>query len=577
MEFPVKGLSDLDDAAFAQAGTRLLTYTAQRGAGGLEILAAAVLREGESALAEGKTERALALGELAKRLCPHLPTPYFFTSRVIANQDQNKVVLIAQEYLLGWWELLHHFWFLFFAFEFVIFLILSAFLATAATVILFSVVAYCSRWLHEWRERTGGLFREWILFPMVLWLLFLLPVLSQGLFWGLFVCTFLFWSYYSYKERLLVSVLIVVIGLSFLFLPYLVSFRAAKNSLLLTYMVKNQREEGSTYLPDDQQIQKEDPDSWVPYFILASIHASQSDFQQALLLEEEADKKQPASPLILNNLGNIYFYLKQYDKAIESYQAAAQVDPQLALPRYNMSQAYREKLMFEEGEKRYHEAQDVDRKSTDAFTRVTAQNPGRPVVEGHLALKDLWKKAIDSNHGQALAEVIWKALFGPLSLRISPLLAVAWLMGLFFKDSSRVRKRLPTTCQSCGRSICNRCQRQLFDFKVCNPCWSSLKIMRKRTEVSPHIRRGDRNYNAGLLLSFLPGGGHLYLRETFKGIGLVGAFFLLLGYRFFGGIFHPNLMWHLDDQRVIWVTFMVLLLYLISIVDIWRMKALERT
>ena len=572
---PVKGLAEMDDAAFSRSSEELMRYKSERGTRGIEILAAAVLREGEQALATGKTERALAIGELAKRLCPHLPTPYFFTSRVIASQDQNKVVAIAQEYLLGWWELFHHFWFLFFAAEFSVFLILSALLGTVAAVILFSVILYFPRWVHEWKERTGGLFREWILVPMVLWVLFLLPILSQGLFWGLFVCTLLFRSYYSYKEKLIISLWIVLIGLSFIFLPYLVSFRAAKNSLLLNLMVKNQREEGSTYLPDDEQIRREDADSWVPYFILAGIHSSHGDFQRAIELEQLAAKRLPDSALILNNLGNIYFYLKNYDLAIESYEAASRADPKDALPIYNMSQAYREKLMFEEGERRYHEAQQVDHPRTDALTRLSTENSTRPVIDAHLRFRDLWSRAIDTRQGEELVGVIWNALFGPLPLRLSPLLAIGWMLGLFLKPQAGARKRLPGSCQSCGRAICGRCQRQIFDFKVCGQCWNTLKTIRKRSEVSPHLRTGDHSYKTGLVLSFLPGGGHLYLRETFKGVVLVGTFFLVTGYQFFGGIFHQNLMWNLNDQRALWVPFLVAFLYVVSFVDIWRMKALE--
>jgi tetratricopeptide (TPR) repeat protein len=524
-------------------------------------------------LAREKPERALALGELAKQLDPHLPTPFFFISRVIASQDQNKVVTIAGEYLEGWWETIRHFWFLFFALQSILTLVVVAFLATVATVISSTIVFYCPLWLHEWRERTGNLLRGWVLLPLIFWLLFLLPIWSQGLFWGLIACTFLFWSYYSRKEKLVVYTFIVFIGFSFLFLPYLISFRAAKGSLLLNHMVKNQRHEGSTYLPNMSSILKEAPDSWIPYFIFAGIHSSHGDNDKALELYMKASELQPASPLILNNLGNAYYYLKSYDKAIESYQAAQRADPQYVLPVYNMSQAYREKLMFEEGEKQYKNAEKLNQKLTEAYTRITTENPSHPVVDGRLGMGVLWQKAIDPKHGKNQAEIVWKVLFGPLPIKNSPILAIGWVIALILGKGMRSQVKPPIFCQSCRRAICYRCQRQIFDYKVCKTCWNHLKTIRKRTEVTPYIRPVNHNYKIGLILCILPGGGQLYLKETIKGAIILGIFFLVLGYEFFGGIFHPNLMWHLDDQRALWIPIVLGLLYLVSLLDIWRVRS----
>lgn len=573
LPFPVWGLASLEESEFSEKREALLQYKAERGVGEMELLSSAILREGDRAIVSGEIERALALGELAKSLSPHLPTPFFFNSRVITRQDQNKVFAIFAEYLSGWWELFRHFWFLFYALESILFVVLVSFLATIISIIGYSVLFYAPRWLHEWRERTGGILREWVLIPLILWLLFLLPLWSQGMLWGLIIFTFLFWAYYTPKERLLVGMFILLTGVSFLFLPYFGAFQAAKSSLLLKYMVSNQRNETLTYLPNGNPVIEENKESWVPYFILSGIHANRGEYDEALMFQKSALTQNPKSSLILNNLGNIYYYLKSYDKAVESYQAALKANPSDVRPLYNMSHAFREKLLFQEAERRYHQAEELDQNRTGLYTRIATDHPSHPVVDGYLTMGDLWKKAIDPALGLPQAEAIWKILFGPLSIGASPFLAIGWALGLFLQTGSASRARLPSKCQSCACSICYHCQRQIFDFKVCGTCWNKLKTIRKRTEVYPHIHTTHGNYRTGLLLSLLPGGGHLYLKETFKGTLLIGLFFIVIGYTLSGGIFHPNLMWPLDDQQGLWVPIALGLLYLISLLDIWRSRS----
>jgi tetratricopeptide (TPR) repeat protein len=555
---------------FLEKREALLRFKSERGVGGLDLLASAVLREGERALAEGKTGRASELGALARDLCPNLPTPHFFLARVIASDDQNRIVGISQEYLAGWLEALKHFWFLFFFVQSATYLAMIAFVATALALILFTVFFYCPLWLHEWRERTGGLLREWALFPLVLWILLVPPVWSQGVFWGPFVCTILLWSFYSSRERFLVGAFILLVALSFFFLPYIVSFRAAKSSELLNLMVRDQRGEGSTHLPDSDRLVAEDPGSWVPYYTLAGLQMDRGDYAAALSLYRKALEINPGSPLILNNIGNAHFYLKAYDRAVESYKAASRSDSKWIEPIYNLSRVYQEKLLFEEAQERYAEAQRFDEKRAELYTRITAENPAHPVIQGRLGMLDLWRKAIDPERGKDQSTVIWSVLFGPLSIKASPVLAVIWAGALFARSGLKRARRHAIRCESCRRVICHRCQKIIFDFKVCGPCWDTLKTIRKRAEVLPHLRGTGQNNLVGLAFALVPGGGYLYHRETIKGALLLCAFFLVVGYGLLGGIFHPNLMWRMSEQKEIWVSVGLGLLYLLSLLDVWR-------
>ena len=89
---------------------------------------------------------------------------------------------------------------------------------------------------------------------------------------------------------------------------------------------------------------KKAPNDARPYQNLAMLLSSNGRYLQAIALYQKALSKQAPSParsvsLSLNNMGNVYLSLQQYDKAIKSYNSALQIDPDNPNTLYNKTVA----------------------------------------------------------------------------------------------------------------------------------------------------------------------------------------------------------------------------------------------
>lgn len=79
--------------------------------------------------------------------------------------------------------------------------------------------------------------------------------------------------------------------------------------------------------------------------------------------------------MVLNNLGNLAFYLKEYPRSIDLYRQALNAESGLVSAHYNMSLAYREMLSFEEGTREYEIAKTLDNGRVEGYTRKASSSP----------------------------------------------------------------------------------------------------------------------------------------------------------------------------------------------------------
>ncbi len=499
-----------------------------------DLTAQAILLRAEAALVDGQSQAAMSLGETATRFSPESPSPHFFLARL--HFFEADLPAAAQHYSLGLFHGLQDFWFLLSTLGLVLLIALAALLSSSLVFALCSLFYIGRLWVHEWTERFGvphlwacGFYLLLVLLPLLL---------GFPLVWFVVFCFLLSFGFYRRAERGVVILFLVTLGATSWVLSLISPFFMAKNSVLLNQMVQNVQG-ASPRLPPMPISPKISPP--ISQILLASHAMQNSAYADAERLYREALSKDPDSPLLLNNLGNIYFYLKDYKQALEYYRQALQNSPQPALVHYNLSQTYREMLLFEEGEKAYAQALSTNREATERYTKRAVRYPTLPVVESRLTRGELWDEALaheDAEIGEALfrgwagggpAQSFWIALVCAVLLPFSSTLLKSFHTG--------------KPCSICRRPICHRCEQALFGYNTCSECAGQFSGM---THMHLAQLEHARKQIPPIYLPFflIPGCGQIVLGQTVPGF----VFLFLtasLGLLFLSDPLFSSAQWHL--------------------------------
>ncbi|MEK7280137.1 MAG: tetratricopeptide repeat protein, partial [Nitrospirota bacterium] len=281
----------------------------------------------------------------------------------------------------------------------------------------------------------------------------------------------------------------------------------------------------------------EESEDWKGYFSAAISMKMQGRLDDAHRYYEEALSKNPDSPKILNNLGNIFFYKKDYNKAIYFYKSAIEKDKRLVSSHYNMSQALREMLSFDEGNKKFEEARGLNKELADLYARKSTLSYQHLVIDENFAIFDLFEKAISfkgPNEDNVLLSISLFLVGIHQPFFQAALVILIILMAVF---SSHILKKgnISTCCPVCGRAVCRKCHRYMYEIKVCNSC---LSILKKRQEDKKSIKgikdikeiwtRAKRKERmANILAGLIPGLGHLHMDRFVKGF-IINLIFIAL-------------------------------------------------
>ncbi len=564
--------SDLEGAApyFDQLirNGGLFSFKRARGIDRSDLAANYILRHAEERFRKGSYEGAIALGEMAAQFSPASPFPHFFLAKMAWHQkniDVDSLTKVYSEYLAGLKLAGQDFWFLFSSLATIVLLMTVALFLTFVTFFLYTILTLSALWIHqivEWFRGYSYPVSSGLLFVVVLLLplLFGIPIL-----WFFILCFFIFWGFYTWSERGIVILFLVGVGASIWAFPFLFTFFTARSSPVLRQMVLNQQGE---YLWSPPPIEPTGLD-WKEWALLASYETQEGNYKKGELLYQKALSIRRESSMVINNLGNIAFYLKDYPKAIKHYQYSLGLSPDLVSANYNMSQASQKMESFKEGHRKYLQeafktlAGRFDPRRAAEYAKRIELFPNFPMIEERFRKEDLWKE-VWKPRSTDLSDKIWKRLAGKVSLRNAPVIALMGfallaLSSFFMKRFYRVR-----FCFECHKAICHQCEHYILHHTVCSGCeskfiakeinFTTIKPMRKRVSM--------RSY----LLFLIPGGGHLALRRT-----AIGCLYLFLFYFFFGYIaFSEALLahWHLDVVKVVIVPLSILLLYGISTFDL---------
>lgn len=532
-----------------------------------DLSAAYLIQKAEEAMKKGDLGAAATLGEQAANLSAASPLPHFFLSRIYWTRNKADIPNILSEYFLALSLAVQDFWFLVSILATLLLLLLSAALLTFFCFSLYSLFSYTPLWIHQISEAARG-----YLHPISAGIIFIsilsLPlILELPIGWFFLVFFLLFWGFYNRAEKGIVFAFLIGLGAAAWLLPFFLTFFTAKSSTLLNEMVRNHQADFYWSPPKVGP----GPLGWEEKIILASYEAQEGNYRKAETFYREALSAQPQSALVLNNLGNLSFYAKDYPAAVEYYRRAIDLSSKRVSSYYNLSQTYREMLAFDEGNKLYQQASAIDQKSIEQYAQKAALYPGFPLIEERFTKMDLWQMLLKQTprHIEA-SEKIWTKWMGTVPLSQAPVIAVSALIAFILTSLLFERFYTARPCVTCHKAICKRCHQNIFSYKVCGECGLRFKSIRKKSDFAL-IEEEAQKIPLKLYPFFLfPGGGHLAIRKSGRGFLMFGFFCFLISYFWLGEIFFSSTQWHMNSAKWIWVPFCLLVLYLVSIIDLAR-------
>lgn len=534
----------------------------------------ALLFEAEAALRENRGAEAIRLAQMSAKLSPDSPLPAFFLAEAYGHVNPFNLPDILLHSIRGLSLVLSDFSLLIDLGTPLALVMILASLLCFTTFIFYSFLSYAPSWLHQLSQHSipylnpvsaGLLFCILFLSPLMLGL----PPLYLLLFSFL-----LFWRFYSPSEKGGVMIFLVGLGLTAWVLPFLLTLLTAKSSILIDEMSRNIQDDTRltpTMIGQDKGLVEES--GWEAWFIRAGNEGRQGHYEEARHYYENALRANPKSPGILNNLGNLSFYQEDYDQASKYYQEAIGIAPKFMPANYNLGQVFREKLLFDEGDRQFAKTSNIDANVAEAYAMQSARFPDFPVIEEQFSDLELWDTFF---HQQALnhplSEQVWRSAVGPIPLSYSPMLALFWIALLFISTIFTDWAFSAKPCAFCKKAICSKCAKRLYSYQACRRCRMEFKTIRKKSDYKI-IEDAVRRIPPKLYPLFLiPGGGHLAAKMPKR------AFLLLICFFLFSGVFliEKELMlssqWFLHREGSLVPVCLIFLLYCTAIFDLVRMR-----
>ncbi|MFN3478771.1 MAG: tetratricopeptide repeat protein, partial [Thermodesulfovibrionales bacterium] len=261
------------------------------------------------------------------------------------------------------------------------------------------------------------------------------------------------------------------------------------------------------------------------------------------------------------NLGNALYASGNPDGAIEYYIRALSIRP-LAAAYYNLSQVYREMLNFKKGEEYFDEAARLDPESLRRYTSISTRNPNRFVVDMKLPDSLIWNQVLSERGGM---------------IRITSITVVTVIAILSFFIIDRGLKNRAKRCRRCGSIYCNRCLRMITWKDMCSRCYQSIVRMdrmyskeRIANLLLLYQSRAKKRMVARILSFILPGAGEMYSGRILEGFLLNWAFFFALTTIILSRVMTEGIYPFHHDWLLIPLLFLVIVLYVFSIIHIRR-------
>jgi tetratricopeptide (TPR) repeat protein len=528
----------LQEASDILAGIRKQALST--GIQSFDLPAAVMIQEGAEALSQGRLDEAVELGESAEEWAPDDPNSLFFLAKARFYQHPANPFAAISAYLHALSTAVGDFWFMFYTIGRLFLILLAGFLGGFIIFFALLLVRYLPRLVHSLHELSAAVLNNAAVWVLVVSVLLMPLFIGIGAGFVLLSGLCLVWLYMTRSERMVAILFVVVLSLSVFWLPTMLSWFTADQSTELVLLSRVIRGEASATGAAHIMEEQGGFDGNLPVlFSLAIQKKWEGKIAEALERYQQLRKLQPDQPMILNNIGNIYFVMKQYDEAVTYYKQSLAKNPQDVISHYNLNLVYRELLRFNDAKQEFEAAEKID------LLLIQSYNGLGPIDE-FFSNKTLWEIALaQSPLKEEKSRALFDDLLTPLSLNASPILLVLFAGGAGILRLVVSKKFTATGCALCGRSICFHCQRRILDLKTCNRCWSGSKNVRRKADLRQiKIRQRWTHQIAQWISVFFPGAGHFYI-----GWGMRGFIFLAMFMGIVFSVLFRNRFFKLPGER----------------------------
>jgi tetratricopeptide (TPR) repeat protein len=224
----------------------------------------------------------------------------------------------------------------------------------------------------------------------------------------------------------------------------------------------------------------------------------------------------PEDPVVLTSIANLRFRNGQVEDAITLYERAALLVDS-AVVMFDLAQAYARSFQMEQFEGAMSKAQSIDAEDVVALSRS-----GDPDFLADLPLPPVWIRArmLERARGDAFVQPVSRALMPGRLGRSWPFTASGFALAILGSLLVSGRYEHSSTCERCGRRICNRCDGTVWNSEICEGCHH---LFHRPQETEPALRmarlaelreREVRLDKAALVASLLlPGAAGLLARR----------------------------------------------------------------
>jgi tetratricopeptide (TPR) repeat protein len=521
-------------------------------------LATLLVREGTHSLNQGRTDVALLLGKTAQVFSPSHAPAYDLQARAILKTSKGRIPEALLLEFQGTWASLETFW--------VQFYLLGKIWLTVGVALLLTVFVYWSSLLFRVVGHYHHLLKELTpdLSPLVqslLWVILFLLTLVFHPGWSVVIWSALGWVYLSQKERVMASTLILVLLATPFLLAPLPAFYQADRSPLLVSMVSSRDGDPMSALSSMTPLGSSGPQTGgegVWKTVSARLYAQLQMEENAMAAYREALKSDPHSERALIGLGNLFYRREGLDQAIDYYRMTLEFHPQSPAAAYNLSQAYKEKLLFKEGKQSLQTALAMDQDRVQEWMDLAKRGPGYSVVDVPFTTKEIWGHAIsylktgESELGDGLSQGLFGVSIQRLLYLAPIILSVLWALS-FWKGGTP----LPYPCPVCKDVVCGWCRGSRFFGKTCREC----RAKEKAGVIDPFNEAGRGGWFESAMRWGIPGWTHLIQGKSGAGGGRLLLFTLSIS-----GLLVP-LLSHFPRavsagypwDRVLWIVILIML------------------
>jgi len=490
----------------------------------LKHLSQILLWEAIEAFQKGDSAQANSLIDAALKISPDFPPIYTFISRKGWSEQPWNLFENISKSLKAWEMNMRDFWY-FISFLQLLFsaFLLSALLFTGVFIILILLrsspsLAHLS-W--EWSGKKISGFNQW---GFIL-LLFLFPLFwDLNIFWIFLFWISITWFFSGRAEKWVMASAVTTLLILLYTGPFwgvLFTAEKDKNLQVMTDSIKGEWISRDRIFEDNL-----DQLPWPMQFTAASLKKREGSCVEAVSLYQQLLRKATRNekPLILNNLGNCYFYQERLDKAIRTYQSAIQEFPSFVAAYYNLSQTYRERLEFEKGEEIYQKALEQDEQRVSYFSFLTTLGNQYQVIDQTFGMNEIWKYLLGQRE-ESVSDKVWRFMVGDFTKNQVVYTFFGWLILTTFLVFKGPQFRTTQKCQFCSVTICKKCQHHLMDHTACRKCWNNLKGKPVTYFARTSKKGGSKGPGIHLFLGglILPGSVPIFLHQTVK-----GAFWLFI-------------------------------------------------